>query len=124
VLYRNSKRLANLTLANDAFEWLFNEGPGHPDWEEKKRNGHLAFSFVMICEVLDLDVEEIRKRLRTLTARDIQTLGRPPTRRKMPPQHGDYSEVIKLELGSHQSDVSALLASGDLLDLDGAIAPS
>jgi len=118
VLYRNSRRLDNRELANDAYAWLFLEEPGHPGWVEKEKSGYILFSFVNICEVLDLDVDEVRKHLRKLTPRDIQTIGRPPTRRKGTPRlRGDQVESVSVDAGAAQSEVSALLAGGDLIDL-------
>jgi len=119
VLYRNSRRLENRKLAHEAYTWLFVEAPGHPHWQQRKTDGYEAFSFISICETLGLDLEEVRARLRTITARDIQTLGRPPTRRRLPPPRteSDYLESIKVDTNG-QRGLAALLDAGDIVSLE------
>lgn len=118
VLYRNSRRLENRKLANDAYTWLFVEGPGHPHWKQRKTDGYDAFSFISICELLGLDLEEVRARLRTITTRDIQTRGRPPTRRLPSPRtEGDYIETVEIDV-TGQRGIAALLDGGDIIHLE------
>lgn len=85
VIYRNNRRLAHRKVAQDAYVWLFLEGPGHPDWIERGREGWSFFSFISICEALDLDPGSVRQHIRKLTPRRIQSMGRPPTHRHLPP---------------------------------------
>lgn len=120
ILYRNSRRLENRKLAHDAYTWLFVEEPGHPHWRERQEDGYGVFSFLSICEVLDLDVDTTRARLREITPRDIQTVGRPPTRRRLPPPKGesDYYDTIDLDVGENKDQVVALLTSGDIISLE------
>ena len=119
VLYRNSRRLENRKLANDAYVWLFVEAPGHPHWKQRKADGYEAFSFISICELLGLDLDEVRARLRTITARDIQTLGRPPTRRRLPPprMEADYLETVEIDTIG-QRGLAALLDAGDIIPFE------
>ena len=80
VTYRSSTRLNKLALAEDAFTWLFVEAPGHPHWQE--REGLFLYSFLGICEVLDLDPEYLRSCIKKLTHQHIQRVGRPKTVRR------------------------------------------
>lgn len=120
VLYRGSKKLEQRKLARDAYVWLFVEAPGHADWQERERDGDSLFSFLNICLVLDLDPAEVRMHLRALTARDIKTVGRPPTRRRLPVARSDsdYIDVIDLDIGKQRGEVVALLEAGDLISLE------
>jgi len=85
VMYRGNRRIKLRAFAKDAYVWLFVEKPGHPDWIERGRAGWSAFSFLSICALLDLDPEEVRKHIRLLTPRRIQSMGRPPTVRHPSP---------------------------------------
>ena len=83
VLYRNTRKMQDKLLAEDAYLWLFEEKPGHPRWELRQREGRGFLAFLSICENLDLDPEVVRRRARTLTIRDIMTAGRPAETRKI-----------------------------------------
>ena len=85
VMYRGNRRIKLRAFAKDAYVWLFKEKPGHPDWIERGRAGWSPFSFLSICSSLDLDPEEVRFHIRKLTARRIQSMGRPPTMRRSSP---------------------------------------
>ena len=67
--------------------------------QQRKAEGYETFAFLNICEVLGLDSEQVRGRLRTLTPHDIQNVGRPPTRRRLPPSSGDsdYTDTITFD---------------------------
>lgn len=82
VLYRNAGRIHQRQLAHEAFQWLFEEGPGHVDWELRKENGTEAYSLLAICETLGLDPEQVRSRVRKLNPKEVRCAGRPPVRRK------------------------------------------
>lgn len=82
VLYRTSSKLANRMLADNAFHWLFVEEEGTPAWEQRELNDKELTGFVAICDALELDVSQVRKRIRTLTSRDIMGAGRPAEKRK------------------------------------------
>jgi len=82
VTYRDSTRLEKKTLAQDAYTWLFIEEPGHPDWRE--REGLHLFSFLGICDVLGLEPDYMRSRIKKLTYKHIQNIGRPKTLRRLP----------------------------------------
>jgi hypothetical protein len=81
VLYREDDRSALRGLAMDAHAWLFQEGPGHVTWEERRDKGELGMSFLGICESLGLDPHAIRAGIRSLTPHRIRTLGRIPINR-------------------------------------------
>ena len=83
VLYRNTRKMHDKVLAEDAYLWLFEEKPGHPRWELRLREGRGFLAFLSICENLDLDPEAVRQRARKLTIRDIMTAGRPAETRKV-----------------------------------------
>jgi hypothetical protein len=78
VLYRGSRRLDQKALAEDAYTWLFVEGPGHPNWKIRKEEGKELTSFLSICEQLDLDPEKLRGYVRNLTPNRVMSSGRPP----------------------------------------------
>lgn len=82
VLYRTSSKLANRLLADNAFHWLFVEEEGTPAWKQRELNDKELTGFVAICDALELDVNQVRKRIRTLTERDIMGAGRPAEKRK------------------------------------------
>lgn len=93
VLYRNHSRLHLRELAQEAYVWLFEEKPGHPQWRERAREGSQFTAFLVICETLDIDPERVRSRARVLRPVDIKTAGRPPERRKRRQVDSpDYSE--------------------------------
>lgn len=91
VLYRCHARLKKRALAMDAFVWIYLEKPGHPDRVARERDGWDSFSFVGICDVLGLDPDKMRISIKKLRPRDLLTLGRPPTSRKLPKDGGDIS---------------------------------
>ena len=82
VLYRTSSKLANRLLADNAFHWLFVEEEGTPAWKQRELNDKELTGFVAICDALELDVNQVRKRIRSLTERDIMGAGRPAEKRK------------------------------------------
>ena len=82
VLYRSSTRLRDATIARDAYVWLFEEKPGHRDWLERSQAGWQHFAFLTICEMLDLDADLLRARIKTMSVKDVLSAGRPPVRRK------------------------------------------
>ena len=120
VLYRNNRRFNNRKFAHDAFVWLFLEEPGHPSWRLREKEGHNFFSFIVICEVLGLDVAQVRQSLRKITPQDVQNIGRPPIRRRVPKPDADtdYNDTIDVDIGEHRAEVVALLEEGDLLTLE------
>lgn len=97
VLWRNSRR-PEREFALTAHVWLFEEKPGHPDWELRKREGYPLLAFLNICDCLDLDPDALRARIRKMTVRDIKTAGRPAETRKLK-QEGieDYTAPAALD---------------------------
>lgn len=96
VLYRAHQRMMYREWANDAFIWLFEEGPEHPNWRERRTSGKLLTSFVSICEVLDFDPDLVRRHIQKLTPQRIVSMGRPAEyRRKRAPivEYADASDV-------------------------------
>lgn len=83
VLYRNTRKRQELILAEDAYLWLFEEKPGHPRWELRRREGEPFMAFLNICELMDLEPEMVRRRVRKLTRREIERAGRPAESRKI-----------------------------------------
>jgi hypothetical protein len=92
VLYRSSRRIMNKRLAEESYIWLFLEGPGHPDWDERMKNGKHITSFVAICEALELDPDTMREHIKRLTAKNVMSVGRPAEYRRIEargPQEAD-----------------------------------
>lgn len=82
VLYRSSSKLAARQLAESAYHWLFVEDETTKQWQMRDRNGKGMLSFLAICDTMDLDPENVRRRVRTLTSKDIMGAGRPAEHRK------------------------------------------
>lgn len=82
VLYRSSSKLPNRQLAEAAYYWLFVEEQGTPAWTQRQRAGKDITGFVNICELLEIDPEKLRAKVRTMTERDIMGAGRPAERRR------------------------------------------
>jgi len=95
VLYRQHEKPALKVLAHNAYVWLFEECPGHPDWEERHRalfliegeeylvrGGRSLTSFLSICDVVGLDPDVVRERARQMTVQSIMFAGRPAERRR------------------------------------------
>jgi len=102
VLYRSTRR-PERAFAADAYTWLFEEEPGHPDWERRKTEGEPLLAFVTICELLDLDPKTVRDRVRKMTPKDIMTAGRPAEHRRGGQVDGveDYPSPEQLDLVSY-----------------------
>lgn len=88
VLYRTSSKLQSKQLAESAFHWLFVEDEKCKQWVQRARNGKGLLSFLSICETLDLEPKNVRRRVRELTSKDIMGAGRPAEHRKKP-KHSD-----------------------------------
>lgn len=97
VLYRHHTRLKKRVMAMEAFVWLYLEKRGHPDRVARERDGWETFSFEYICDSLQLDPDKLRARIRKLKPRDMLSLGRPPTKRKLPSE--SYVSRVQLILG-------------------------
>lgn len=82
VLYRSSSKLVNKQLAEGAYHWLFIEEPDSSTWSIRRKNGKEITGFVAICELLDLDPDKVRDRIKLLTKKQIMNAGRPAERRK------------------------------------------
>jgi hypothetical protein len=92
VLYRTSTRIVYKKLAEQAFHWLFNEKPGHPDWVERDESGKQISGFMAICSALDLDPEAVRVHVRRLTPKNVMSVGRPPEYRRREPSPQSVEE--------------------------------
>ena len=115
VLYRSSRRLRDAELARDAYVWIFEEGPGHPDWVEREKSGWSAFSFLTICDSLDMDPQSLRDRIKKMTPSDVTSVGRPPVRRKR--YFDSSSSDVSVMTLSHAATVRMLEQDfGDLED--------
>jgi hypothetical protein len=84
ILYRSHTEITKATHARDAYEWLFLEDEDHPSFRERTRMGYTLTSFVVICEINDLEPDELRRHIRTLKVSDIMGTGRPAERRRRP----------------------------------------
>lgn len=82
VLYRQHDRLELKEIAERAYVWLFEEGPGHPWWKLREKEGRQITSFLAICDTVDLTPEMVRSRVRELDVKTIMGAGRPAERRK------------------------------------------
>lgn len=82
VLYRTSRRKLNRDLAESAYRWLFLEGPQTVEGRERRKSGKHMTSFLSICELLDLDANAVRRRIRELTPKNIRSVGRPAEYRR------------------------------------------
>jgi len=82
VLYRSSSKLINRQLAEGAHSWLFIEEPDSSLGLIRHKSGKSLTSFVAICELLDLDPDSVRERIKLLTRQEIMNAGRPAERRK------------------------------------------
>lgn len=109
VLYRQHTKLQYRELADDAYTWLFEEAPGHPNWRirltaEFEDNVELTgsrqlTSFLAICEALDLDPELVRTRVKEMNIRSIISAGRPAETRKIKPNEISSVEDAGLSIG-------------------------
>jgi hypothetical protein len=81
ILYRMHDRLHLRQVAEDAYIWLFKEGPRHPWTRVRETHGSTITSFLTICELLDLDPEFVRRKIRGMTVQQIMTAGRPAEHR-------------------------------------------
>lgn len=90
VLYRNSRRLDQKTIAYDAYVWLFEEDEYHPWRIAREEEGTTIMSLESICDIMDFDIETVRDHVRRLTPDKIKTAGRPPERRKRQTEDTSY----------------------------------
>ena len=77
VLYRSSRRLVQVALAEQAHNWLFVEEPGTDEWASRMEDAKYITSFLGICESLDLDPGVVRGHIRRLTPKNVVSVGRP-----------------------------------------------
>jgi hypothetical protein len=94
VLYRSHSKLVNREIAQDAYQWLFEEDEDHNCWKERSTavfdldDGEVTgarsiTSFLAICETLELDPEVVRTRVRQMDIQTIISAGRPAETRKV-----------------------------------------
>lgn len=95
-LYRDSRKLAERALAEDAYTWIFVEDEHHPNAAVRRAEGTEACSFLSICEILDLPPERVRSRVRALTPRDVLAVGRLPLHRRRPKEDADAGDTPRL----------------------------
>lgn len=105
VLYRSHRRLLNRECAQDAYHWLFEEDETHLSARERAQaifslddegevtGARTITSFLSICEILDLDPETVRARVRQMDVHTIMSAGRPAETRKL--KHGDGAVNIE-----------------------------
>lgn len=92
VLYRGSSRLDQKQLAEDAYVWLFVEDEKHPHWALRAKEGKSLTALLAICHELDLEVETVRKHVRSLTPNKVMSSGRPPESSRS----SDYSKRVEV----------------------------
>ena len=99
VLYRQHERLELKQRASNAYTWLFEESPGHSQWEERKKAQFFVVdddgqtktatgvrtltSFLAICDAVGMSPDLVRERARNMTVKSIMHAGRPAERRKL-----------------------------------------
>lgn len=105
-LYRGSRRMSQKLLAEQAFNWLFVEEEGTPEWEERMREGKHITAFINICESLDLDPDKVRGHIRRLTPKNVMSVGRPAEYRRR--------DVF----AAHQEDADCHALPGNIADYD------
>lgn len=116
VLYRTSSKLQNRMLADNAFQWLFVEEPDSVLWKQREQSDKELTGFVSICDALELDPNQVRKRVRLLTNRDIMGAGRPAEKRR----HKHNDEVMQSDdLHVFDVDVSSLQSFDPMFASDG-----
>jgi len=103
ILYRLQADLELRQLADDAYIWLFEEGPGHKNWESRKGTEAELTSFLAICEATDLSPHKVRAAVRCMTPQGITRAGRPAEVRRPKKEQQldgieDYSLPDGLEL--------------------------
>lgn len=114
VLYRSHHRLTNREIAEDAYEWLFEEDEDHQSWTERAKATFVLddtevsgvrnlTSFLSICEVLELDPTIVRNRVKKMDVQTIISAGRPAETRR----HKD-SDTVSIEEYGVGFDMSAL----------------
>jgi hypothetical protein len=96
VLYRQSRKMVHLVLAEHAFTWIFQEAPAHKDWTERISEGKELTSFASICEHLDLQPDVVRKYIKRLEPRNVMSVGRPAEYRNQ-----DSTPTENVTLGVH-----------------------
>lgn len=85
----------------EANTWLFIEGPGHPWWEQRAREGLEHLSFLSICERLDKDPALMREAAAGFDMETVINTGRPPLHRYPDQELGDdhtYEEHLSMPL--------------------------
>ena len=99
ILYRSSTRLPQKQLAEQSYEWLFLEKPGHPSWSLRIREDRESTSFIAVCEQLDLDPDTARGHIRKLTPQHVMSVGRPASYRVRSPSTSDNDDSYCLPDG-------------------------
>lgn len=82
ILYRGHSEITKATYAHDAYYWLFVEDEQHPSFKERIKNKSTITSFVVICELTDLQPKSLREHIKTLKVSDIMGTGRPVEHRR------------------------------------------
>lgn len=94
VLYRDSTKIPYRELAHDAYQWIFVEEPTSPSWRYRVEEEREFTGFVSICEMLEIDPEVMRERLRELTVKDVLSVGRPAEHRRLPVEDGMVDDTM------------------------------
>jgi hypothetical protein len=107
VLYRQHRKMFLRELAEEAYTWLFEEGPGHKNWQLRTGTEMTFTSLLIICECLDLDVEVVRARVRLMDVRSIIASGRPAETRhikKDTPSVEEHGMSISVDMDRSNSE--------------------
>jgi len=110
ILYRNHAKLEMKERAESAYIWLFEEDKNHSWYHQREKNGSTITSFVVICELLDIEASFVRARARKTTIKQIMTAGRPAERRRP-------SKEVRYE----EHDVSGSIGAGGVGALESPI---
>lgn len=72
VQHQNSLKPEKRRWAQDAYHWLFEENKDSLEWAYRTQTKMLCTSFLAICELLYLDPEQTRAKIRKLTKEDLR----------------------------------------------------
>ncbi len=76
VLYKDAVDPELVEYAREADLWLFREEPGHVLYDTRAKDGFNLFSFLSVCDLLDLDAGHVRKCIKQLTKSQIANYGK------------------------------------------------
>lgn len=104
VLYRDSSKLENKKLAEEAYIWLFEEDENSASYKDRIKEKRTLTAFVTICEIMDMDPDVVRSSIKKLTIKSVLSVGRPAERRRPMAEDGvaedSLSVLVDIDLDS------------------------